>query len=346
MFRWSYLALALLLASSTPDVPHGAAPLRSDANAIPTGITLPTFSDIFLSVAGHGDTAQSSLQLRERLEIVRFLDKEFARVVRPLPAENKGYTYLARAPLDENKLARAIARSGRAANPGDTVQITDIRFEQNEIVIDINGGAKHHFHLFQHLHGGISGGPSLPNGQGPDQAPGQAPHPGQVPGTPTGPGHPPGPDEGPGPGSGPAEVPNLPPASAPTSSAQVPPFAPAMGHGATLVLDYGRPLPVMGANDLKHDLSAFLSFDDQHSVAVNWVDTLPPEFRNAIKERRALVGMNADMVLAALGRPDQKVRETNDDGNETEDWIYGRPPGKTVFVTFLNSKVTRVELFP
>ena len=338
MWRWSYFALALFLASSPSDVPHGAAPLRSDANAIPSGITVPTLSEIFLSVTGHGDTQQSPLQLHERLEIVRFIDKEFARVVRPLPAEQKGFAYLPRAPLDENKLARALAGSGRAANPGDTVQITDVRFGQNEIVIEINGGARHRLRLLQHLHGGIGGTGGPTTGQGPGPLPG----PGQGPGS----GQPSGPDEGPGPQQNPVPSPSPAPDPSSIPVQQNAPFPSSGGRGATLVLDYGQPLPDMSADDLKRDLSVFLSFDDQHSAAVNWVDTLPPEFRNAIKERRALVGMNTDMVIAAMGRPDQKIRQASDDGSETEDWIYGRPPGKTVFVTFLNSKVTRVEQFP
>jgi hypothetical protein len=31
------------------------------------------------------------------------------------------------------------------------------------------------------------------------------------------------------------------------------------------------------------------------------------------------------------------------DGLETEDWIYGYPPGKITFVTFANSKVIKVK---
>jgi hypothetical protein len=51
------------------------------------------------------------------------------------------------------------------------------------------------------------------------------------------------------------------------------------------------------------------------------------------------------MVLAAMGRPERKVRERDADGNETEDWIYGTPPDKTVFVTFQGDKVVRVRQF-
>jgi hypothetical protein len=115
--------------------------------------------------------------------------------------------------------------------------------------------------------------------------------------------------------------------------------------GAELVLAFGKRVPILTPDDLKHDLSPFLNFGGEHSAAVNWIDTLPPEFRRAIKNRTAIVGMNHDMVLAALGRPDQKVREYDDAGHETEDWIYGSPPEKTVLVTFLGDKVIRVKSY-
>lgn len=121
--------------------------------------------------------------------------------------------------------------------------------------------------------------------------------------------------------------------------------APPSRIGAELVLAFGKRVPDLSPDELKHDLSPFLDFGGEHSAAVNWIDTLPPEFQKAIKNRTAIVGMNHDMVLAALGRPDQKVREYDDDGHQTEDWIYGRPPEKTVLVTFLGDKVIRVKSY-
>ena len=117
------------------------------------------------------------------------------------------------------------------------------------------------------------------------------------------------------------------------------------GNGSTLILDYGKSIPDMSAEDLMHDLGPFLDFSKERSAAVNWVDTLPPQFKEAIKDRKALEGMDHDMVLAALGRPDHRVREKTPDGEQTEDWIYGTPPAKTTFVTFSGDKVIRVKEF-
>ena len=52
--------------------------------------------------------------------------------------------------------------------------------------------------------------------------------------------------------------------------------------------------------------------------------------------------MDREQVVLALGKPDRKVRETVDD-MEVEDWIYGTPPGRIVFVTFEGEKVIRVK---
>ncbi len=116
--------------------------------------------------------------------------------------------------------------------------------------------------------------------------------------------------------------------------------------GATLILDFGRPVPDMTPEQLKKYLSGMLDFSKQHSAAVQWVETLPPEMQNAIKDKRPAVGMDRDMVLAAVGRPDRKVRERAPDGTETEDWIFGKPPAKTIFVKFEGDKVISVEQFP
>jgi hypothetical protein len=116
------------------------------------------------------------------------------------------------------------------------------------------------------------------------------------------------------------------------------------GRGTTIILEYGRSVPELSPDQLKQDLSMLLDFS-KHSAAVNWFDSLPPNVQQAIRDHRAIVGMDEEMVIAALGRADHKVRERNAEGEDTETWIYGTPPAKTVFVVFIHEKVSRVETF-
>lgn len=116
------------------------------------------------------------------------------------------------------------------------------------------------------------------------------------------------------------------------------------GIGAVVVLDYEKPLPDVSPNDIKQALSPLIDFSKTKSAAVNWVETLPPAFQDAIRDHKALPGMDQQTVIAAVGRPDRKVRETNADGVETESWIYGNPPAQTTFVTFIGEKVAKVEV--
>jgi hypothetical protein len=124
------------------------------------------------------------------------------------------------------------------------------------------------------------------------------------------------------------------------------PAAAAEHAGITLILDFDRPLPEMTPDELKLYLSTVLDFSRQRSAAVQWTESQPPEIRVAIAAHRAEVGMDADQVIAALGRAERKVRERQPDGTDTEDWIYGQPPGKTIFVRFANDKVIRVSQYP
>ena len=130
-----------------------------------------------------------------------------------------------------------------------------------------------------------------------------------------------------------------------TDSRNVAPVA--QGQGATLILDFGRPLPDITVAEMKQTLADFLDFSKARSAAVHWVDTLPPPIQKAIQEKRVEVGMDREMVVAAIGRPERKVREKDPEGGfEIEDWIYGQPPGKTIFVRFAGDKVVSVKQYP
>ena len=118
------------------------------------------------------------------------------------------------------------------------------------------------------------------------------------------------------------------------------------GMGSTLFLEWNKAVPDMTPEELKQLLSPFLNFAKERSAAVQWIDTLPPEMKKAIQERKPLLGMDREELVAAMGKPDHKVRERDSDGNDIEDWIYGQPPSKTVFVRFKGEHVTSIKQFP
>jgi hypothetical protein len=118
------------------------------------------------------------------------------------------------------------------------------------------------------------------------------------------------------------------------------------GMGSTLFLEFTKPVPDLTPQELKQILAPFLDFSRQRSASVHWTDTLPPEMKKAIQDRRPAVGMDREEVIAAIGKPEHKVRERDAEGNEIEDWIYGQPPSKTVFVRFQGERVTSIRQFP
>jgi hypothetical protein len=112
--------------------------------------------------------------------------------------------------------------------------------------------------------------------------------------------------------------------------------------GTNIALRFNQPIPPMKAADVKKMLAPVLDFDKQ-TATENYVEKLPEPIQKAIKENKAIEGMDREMVVLALGKPRHKERNVAKDGLETEDWIYGDPPGKITFVTFANSKVIRIK---
>lgn len=111
--------------------------------------------------------------------------------------------------------------------------------------------------------------------------------------------------------------------------------------GTYIDLNFHKPMENLTSAEVKKILAPVLDFD-KRSATTMYSETLSPELQKAIAEKRALVGMDRDQVLLAMGHPDHKYRETKD-GIESEDWIFGAPPGKVTFVTFNGSKVVKVK---
>ncbi len=113
-------------------------------------------------------------------------------------------------------------------------------------------------------------------------------------------------------------------------------------NGSRVVLVFPGPIPSLKSAEIRRMLAPIFDFE-KHSASDQYMDRLPEPVKKAIKEQRAIVGMDKDQVLLALGKPRNKSRETTKDGDEVENWIYGDPPGKMMFVRFTEGKVTEVK---
>lgn len=113
-------------------------------------------------------------------------------------------------------------------------------------------------------------------------------------------------------------------------------------HGSYLALVFPKSVPPVTSEQIRQMLSPLMNFD-KRSATEQYVQRLPEPVQKAIKNQKAITGMDRDQVLLALGKPHGKSRETDKDGNEIEDWIYGEPPGKMTFVRFNEGKVVQVK---
>ena len=113
-------------------------------------------------------------------------------------------------------------------------------------------------------------------------------------------------------------------------------------NGARLELVFPGAIPSVKSAEIRRMLTPIFDFE-KHSASDQYIDRLPEPVKKAIKERRAIAGMDHDQVLLAMGKPKSKSRETTPDGDEVEDWMYGDPPGKMVFVKFTEGKVSEVK---
>lgn len=123
------------------------------------------------------------------------------------------------------------------------------------------------------------------------------------------------------------------------------PLAPDDGQlpvGSRFTLLFDKFVPEMDAAQLRNLISPILDFSLKTPDQA-FADTLPPKLKAAILDHQILVGMNRDMVIHAVGRPDRKVREMEGD-TPIEIWIYGQPPHEVQFVRFHGNRVVRLEI--
>jgi hypothetical protein len=113
-------------------------------------------------------------------------------------------------------------------------------------------------------------------------------------------------------------------------------------NGTYVELVFTGSVPAISSTQIRQMLTPIFDFD-KHSATEQYVSKLPEPIQTAIKQQKVIEGMDRDQVLLSLGKPHNKSRENDADGNELEDWIYGEPPGKMTFVRFNEGKVIRIR---
>jgi hypothetical protein len=111
--------------------------------------------------------------------------------------------------------------------------------------------------------------------------------------------------------------------------------------GSKISLTFANKVPAdLTSDQLKALLSPVLDFARKTLVSTN-IESLPPEFKEAVLAKEARIGMDQDTVLLAMGIPDRKTSEKVN-GIEQEEWqYYGRGVRRT-FVTFEKDIVVKV----
>jgi hypothetical protein len=116
----------------------------------------------------------------------------------------------------------------------------------------------------------------------------------------------------------------------------------ANARGSVLMVEFDKFIPNMNVEQFKQYLLPIFDFKPLAGSEA-YIASLPPKVRQALKEKRVLVGMDRDLVTLSKGRPDQKIREKDGD-NEYEEWVFGAPPQDVEFVRFAGDEVVQDKI--
>ena len=99
---------------------------------------------------------------KTRTELLRTMQAEQGFAMRPLPMGHKGLTLVANGKLEPAGEAylNMVVAEGLCAKPGDRVQITDVKFDHNKMIFEINGGPDLKHRILRHIEIGGSMGTS------------------------------------------------------------------------------------------------------------------------------------------------------------------------------------------
>jgi hypothetical protein len=112
-------------------------------------------------------------------------------------------------------------------------------------------------------------------------------------------------------------------------------------RGSYVALAFKDYVPTLTTEQIKTMLKPVLDFNATNAAQA-YAEAMPPVVQQAIKNHRALVGMDRDMVVYAMGRAPKKIRD-HEGTTDYEEWIYGEPPKEVNFVRFVGDRVVRIE---
>ena len=100
----------------------------------------------------------------QRIEILRGLSSEYAKIKVPLPRSKSALEITTSGTRDEAKWKAAEKEFGPAGRVGDLIQVTRVEVDKDRIVLDLNGGIKGGRRFLDHLQIGMGNQTSPVNG--------------------------------------------------------------------------------------------------------------------------------------------------------------------------------------
>src|SRR5664279_5028227 len=101
----------------------------------------PRVLAVFVAVSFLHADAKKSIE-DQRVELLRGLLSEYAKVKAPLPQSKKALEFNADGTYDEAEWADAGRQFGPAGRVGDLIQVTHVEIDKDKIVLVVNGGMK------------------------------------------------------------------------------------------------------------------------------------------------------------------------------------------------------------
>jgi hypothetical protein len=150
--------------------------MRPDLRAVLGFLFLVLVWNVAAGAVSPTETTSQPLTAENRLSILRHLAYEYATMLQPLPASQKVKEALEvdrAGRINEDKLRQTLANRGVAVQPGEIVQVTDVEFQREAILFEINGGGKKKKKWYERIQiqaGGPGGGGQVPT-SGPQQTP-------------------------------------------------------------------------------------------------------------------------------------------------------------------------------